>query len=371
MTHALAHRGPDDAGVFRPEGEGCGLGSQRLAILDLTAAGSQPMIDSEGRYWIVYNGEVYNFRELRSELESLGRVFRSETDTEVVLAAYAVWGSECINRFNGMFAFAIWDRVSRSLFAARDRLGIKPFFWAKYGTSLLFASEIKGILASGLIRAEADPEITHNPWHYPMAPRTGFVGIHKLPGGHSLTWNAGRIDVRRWWSVPRSEDDPGWSKAADELGGLVEDAVRLQMISDVPIGAMLSGGLDSSLVVAIMQRLSTGPVHTFSIEFDRSDQRREGAGGAGQYARNLARQLGCVHHELELSSDVVALLPKLVWHLDEPIADPAAINTYLIAQAARGDGIRVLLNGMGPDEIFGGYRKYKACVIADTYQSAL
>src|SRR2546422_2833299 len=371
MTQALAHRGPDGHGVIRPAGETFGLGHRRLSIIDLSPAGAQPMSDPTGRYWITYNGEVYNFPELRRELESQGYVFRSATDTEVVLAAYERWGSACLDRLNGMFAFAIWDRASRSLFAARDRLGIKPFYWAETKSALLFASEVKGILASGLVAAEPDTPGIHNPWHYPSAPRTGFRRIQKLPAGHWLTWRDGRTTVKRWWSIEPCIDPISESQAEEELAHLIDDAVRMQMISDVPIGALLSGGLDSSTIVSLMQKHARESVHTFTIVFRPSDRRLEVTDEDGRYARRVAQRIGCDHGELEVYPDVVTLLPKLVWHLDEPIADPAAINTFLIADAARANGVTVLLNGMGADEVFGGYRKHLACLLASRYQSLL
>src|SRR2546426_685429 len=371
MTRALAHRGPDGEGVHCPEGEGFGLGHRRLSIIDLSAAGAQPMSDPTGRYWITYNGEVYNFPELRRELESKGRVFRSATDREVVLAAYEHWGSGCLDRLNGMFAFAIWDRASRSLFAARDRLGIKPFYWAETKAALLFASEVKAILASGLVTAEPDTQGIHNPWHYPSAPRTGFRRIQKLPAGHWLTWRDGRTTVRRWWSIEPCVDPISESRAEEELAHLIDDAVRMQMVSDVPIGALLSGGLDSSTIVSLMQKHARESVHTFTIVFRPSDRRLEVTDEDGRYARRVAQRIGCDHRELEVSPDVVTLLPTMVWHAEEPIADPAAINTFLIADAARANGVTVLLNGMGADEVFGGYRKHLACLLASRYQRVL
>src|SRR5262245_6740379 len=371
MTGALAHRGPDGTGVVAPEGERFALGHRRLSIIDPSPAGAQPMADPGGRYWITYNGEVYNHRELRRELEGRGRVFRSRTDTEVVLAAYEAWGPACLSRLNGMFAFAIWDRSERALFAARDRLGVKPLYWAETGAALLFASEIKSILRSGLVPAEPDPQVMQNPWHYPSSPRTGFLGIQKLPPGHHLTWKDGRASVRRWWSIEPGEEIVDEAEAEDVLARLVEDAVRMQMMSDVPIGALLSGGLDSSTIVWLMQQQARGSVHTFTIVFRPSDRRLEVTDEDGRHARYVAERIGCDHRELEVSPDVVTLLPKIVWHLDEPLADPAAINTFLIAEAARANGVTVLLNGMGADEVFGGYRKHLACLISNRYQALL
>src|SRR6266581_49406 len=369
MTRILAHRGPDGDGVVCSVEEGFALGHRRLSILDLSQAGSQPMSDPSGRYWITYNGEVYNFRELRKELEAQGRPFRSNTDTEVVLASYEKWGSRCLDRLNGMFAFAIWDRRDRRLFAARDRLGIKPLYWASASETLLIASEAKAILASGQIPVEADPQSTHNPWHFSVSPRTGFNHVFKLPPAHLLLWEKGQATVTRWWDINPSMTDSGGQNTTDELDRLMQDAVAMQMISDRPIGALLSGGLDSSTIVAMMRRHHPGPLRTFSISFRESDRRLEAVPNDQRFARRVASRFGCVHNEIELAPDVVALLPKIVWHLDEPLFDPAAINTYLIAGAARTQGIPVLLNGMGVDEVFGGYRKHLACLLADRYQA--
>jgi asparagine synthase (glutamine-hydrolysing) len=371
MTAALAHRGPDGEGIVAPDGEPFAFGHRRLSIIDLSPAGAQPMSDPTGRYWITYNGEVYNFPALRRDLESGGRVFRSGTDTEVVLAAYEQWGPGCLDRLNGMFAFAIWDRTNRTLFAARDRLGIKPFYWSETKSGLLFASEVKAILATGLVAAEPDSQGLHNPWHYPSAPRTGFRNIKKLPAGHLLTWQDGRTTVRRWWSVDPRVDAESEARAEEELARMIDEAVRMQMISDVPIGALLSGGLDSSTIVSLMRRHTQASVRTFTIVFRPSDRRLEVTDEDGRCARRIAQRLGCDHRELEVSPDVVTLLPKMVWHLDEPIADPAAMNTFLIADAARANGVTVLLNGMGADEVFGGYRKHLACLLASRYQSLL
>jgi len=371
MTRTLAHRGPDGEGAICSVEEGFALGHRRLSILDLSQVGSQPMSDPSGRYWITYNGETYNFRELRRELEGRGRIFRSNTDTEVVLASYEEWGAACLDRFNGIFAFAIWDRRDRRLFAARDRLGVKPLYWSMASETLLLASEAKAILASGRIPVEADPEITHNPWHFAVSPRTGFKGLFKLPPAHHLIWEHGRVEIQRWWDVTPTTTDPNRNNVVDELDSLIQEAVAMQMISERPIGAMLSGGLDSSLIVAMMRRSHTGPLRTFSISFRESDRKLEAVPNDQRFAREVARRFGCAHNEIELAPDVVALLPKMVWHLDEPLFDPAAINTYLIAGAARTQGIPVLLNGMGVDEVFGGYRKHLACLLADRYQAVV
>lgn len=371
MTRLLAHRGPDGEGIVCPVDEPFGFGHRRLAILDLTPAGAQPMWDATDRFCITYNGEVYNFRNLRRELEAKGHRFRSASDTEVVLAAYAQWGPASLERLNGMFAMAIWDRTERTLFVARDRLGIKPLYWAEHAAGLVFASEAKAILASGLVPVTADLEIAHNPWHYPSAPRTGFVGVHKLQPGHALTWRDGRVTTTRWWGIPEGLSRLDRGEAAAKLAELLPDAVALQMISDVPVGALLSGGLDSTAIVALMKRVATGPVRTMAIRFRAEDLPFEAMPDDERFARETAKHFGCDHTEIEISPRILDLLPRIVWHLDEPIFDPAAINTLLIAEEARRRGITVLLSGMGGDEIFGGYRKYLACLIAGRYQRAI
>jgi len=369
MLKTLAHRGPDGEGIVAPEGEPFTFGHRRLSIIDLSPAGSQPMSDPSGRYWINYNGEVYNYVDLRRTLQARGRAFRSQTDTETVLAAYEAWGPGCLERLNGMFAFAIWDRAERTLFMARDHLGVKPLYYAIVGNALVYASEIKAIMKSGLATPQCDPDVLHNPWPSPASPRTGFKGVSKLPAAHSLTWRDGRATVRRWWTIAPREEDPGWHRASEDLTALVRDAVRQQMTSDVPIGALLSGGLDSSTIVALMSAAAPRPVRTFSIVFRTADRRLEAAADEGRYARLVARRFGCEHTEIEVAPDMVNLLPKIVWHLDEPIFDPAAINTYLIARTARENGTFVLLSGMGADEVFGGYRKYQACLLSERYQA--
>jgi len=369
MTRTLAHRGPDGEGMVCPIGEGFGLGHRRLAILDLSSTGAQPMCDASGRYWITYNGEVYNFGELRAHLESQGYPFRSKSDTEVVLASYATWGPQFLDRLNGMFAFAIWDRRDRRLFAARDRIGIKPLYWAEAGGTLLLASEAKAILATGRVPNEVDPEVTHNPWHFTIAPRTGFRHVQKLPPAHWLVWENGHVRIGRWWNINPTETDPGFEPALENLRELLQDAVRLQMISDVPVGAFLSGGLDSSTIVALMRRHYNGPLKTFSISFRSSDRRFEAMPDDQRFARKVAARFGSLHREIELAPNVVEILPRIVWHLDEPLFDPAAINSFLIAQAARAEDVPVLLNGMGVDEVFGGYRKHLACLLSESYEN--
>ncbi len=366
-TRALEHRGPDDEGLEWFDPLGSGLGHRRLSILDLSDAGHQPMADGDA--WIVYNGEIYNHAELREELVGLGHRFRSRSDTEVLLHAYRAWGERCLDRLNGMFAFAILDARTGALFAARDRLGIKPFYYHHDGEKLVFASEIKALLASGLAPRAPDLVALHTPTRFQLSPYTGFDRILKLPPGSLLRFERGRLEVRRWYTLAPTEEEGAAATAHADVAELLEDAVRLQMLADVPVGALLSGGLDSSLICALMRPRSAGPLHSFTIRFSDADQRFEKADDDSVYARRVAARLGFEHHELEVRPDLVDLLPRMVWHLDEPLSDPAALNTYLIARAARDLGIPVLLSGIGGDEVFGGYRTYLACLAAETYHA--
>lgn len=369
MMVALRHRGPDDSGseIFRDQR--AALAHTRLSILDLSPRGHQPMTDDNRRFWITYNGEVYNFAEIRAELES-DWAFRSNSDTEVILAAYRRWGSACLARFNGMYAFAIWDEETGQLFGARDRLGIKPFYYALQGQTFVFASEIKAILATGLVRPEPDLAALATPTMFQVGPRTGFKGILKLPPGccfHYSSENGLRLE--RYWELQPQEVITEETQTVEQLDSLLGDAVGKQMLSDVPVGLLLSGGLDSSLVLALMAKHSDRAVKTFTIKFTKSDQRFEQMPDDSRYAAEMANRFGCDHHEIEIEPDVVNLLPKMMWHLDEPLADPAAINTFLISKAARERGVVVLLNGMGADEVFGGYRKHLACLLSESYQA--
>jgi len=370
MTSAIAHRGPDDEGMKWFDESNSGIGHRRLSIIDLSPAGHQPMCNDAGNLWITYNGEVYNYKEIRNELISEGYRFKSQSDTEVVLKAYEEWGEKCLDKFNGMFAFAIYDTRTRKLFTARDRIGIKPLYYYHKNASLIFASEIKAILASSLVEKKPDYYALHTPTRFQISPYTGFQNIFKLPPAHYLIFQDGSLTVKPYWNIEVSERyDSQEDTASEQLNTLLKDAVRLQMIADVPVGIFLSGGLDSSIISALMRRNTNQDIHSFTIKFSDADQKFEKTVDDSVYARQVANRLGFHYHEFEVKPDIEDLLPKLVWHLDEPLSDPAAINTYLISKAARDLGIVVLLNGMGGDEIFGGYRKQLACLKADVYQS--
>jgi asparagine synthase (glutamine-hydrolysing) len=370
MVDVQRHRGPDDAGVEWFGVTRSGLGHRRLSIIDLSAAGHQPMSNDAGALWITYNGEVYNYLEVRDELRAQGHSFRSQSDTEVILKAFETWGTECLSHLNGMFAFAIHNLRTDELFAARDRLGIKPFYYHQQGERLVFASEIKALLATSLVEARPDVLALHTPARFQVSPYTGFEGIFKLPPAHYLLFRDGRLELKRYWTIePREDTGIDQKEAGARLDALLRDAVRLQMIADVPIGVFLSGGLDSSIISAHMKQLTGQRIHSFTIGFAPEDQRFEKMPDDSRYARQVATQFGFIHHEAVIKPDIEGLLPRMTWHLDEPLADPAAINTYLLSEMAREQGIVVMLNGMGGDEVYAGYRKHLACLRADTYQA--
>lgn len=353
----LAHRGPDGSGVFtNPYIQ---LGHSRLAIIDLTEGGQQPMILGSGRYVVTYNGEIYNYLEIRSELEAKGERFTSSSDTEVLLAAYKVWGRACVNRFRGMFAFALWDEQEKTLFLARDRCGEKPLFYHRDGDCFSFASELKGLLPLLAHRPALDPAVVDMYLHYQYVPEpyTLLQGVHKLPAAHTLVltprdWHA---EPLRYWNVEDIVDSPGLP--ADRAGVLplirdaVEDAVTLTLRSDVPVGVALSGGIDSGAIAALAQRHYPEPMHAFCVGYPGRpsyDERHQ--------ARQLAEQLGMIVHEVELPVEsFVDFFPQLVRIMDEPIADPAAFGHYSVPKAAADQGIKVLLTGLGGDELFWGY----------------
>ncbi len=362
MIGTIRHRGPDDEGVWS---DGiCGLAHARLSIIDLSPAGHQPMGSPDGRIWVSYNGEIYNFMELRRELEGLGHVFRSRSDTEVLVHGYAAWGVDMVNRLRGMFAIALWDRDARRLLLVRDRFGKKPLHWCRVGNALVFGSEIKAILAwPGIDRS---PDMTaiddYLSLQYVPAPRTAFAAIRKLPAAHLMVVEAGHGaagagEVRRYWQLPRPDAAKIRRPAAQLAGELIErltEAVRLRLISDVPLGAFLSGGVDSSAIVALMSRLGAAPVKTFSIGFPNAefDETR--------YARIVAERYETDHEELIVEPDAAAVIPRLVWHYGEPFADPSMVPTYYVSQLAR-QKVTVALNGDGGDEAFLGYGRYATC----------
>src|SRR5882724_84305 len=378
MTSIQAHRGPDDSGLWEqrfPDGSYIGLGSRRLAIIDLSPDGHMPMSNSRRTLWITYNGEIYNFRELRQELKGMGHQFVSESDSEVVLHLYEEEGPDCVKRLNGMFAFAICDLRSAtpSLFLARDHFGVKPFYYAHQSDWLAFASEIKALLQVPGIDAELDPEALHQYLTFLWVPDPGtmFRGIQKLPPGHCAMFRDGQLKLTKYWDLSFPAADASYAKSEDELAEEIRErfrrSVESQMISDVPIGAFLSAGLDSSSIVAMMSQASRRPVRTYTITFPDKYRVGENALDDPEVATRLARRLGCENQRIVVEPDVADLLPRLAWHMDEPTADPALIPAYLICRKARKQAT-VLLSGVGGDELFAGYRKHSAHYWAEAYQ---
>ncbi len=368
MNDVQWHRGPDDSGIWErdfPDGTYIGLGSRRLSIVDLSADGHMPMTNEDGSVWITYNGEIYNFAELRRELISKGHRFRSHTDTEVVIHLYEQYGVDCLNRLNGMFAFGICDLRGQTpkLFLARDHFGIKPFYYCEQNGNLAFASEIKALLEVPGIDVRMNMEALHQYLSFLWVPdpATMFEGIRKLEAGHYLLWQQGTLTNHQYWdatfppagySFERSEAD-----VREEIRERFCASVEDQMVGDVPIGAFLSAGLDSSNIVAAMARRQ--PVRTYTITFPPKYRVGETAIDDPAVPRRLAQKLGCQHNEIVVEPDVVGLLPKLAWHMDEPTADPAIIASYLVCREAQ-QHATVLLSGVGGDELFAGYRKYTA-----------
>ena len=326
---------------------------RRLSIIDL-AGGHQPIQNEDGSVWVVFNGEIYNYRELRAELIDRGHVFSTDTDTETIVHAYETWGDDAFSHLRGMFGIALWDRRQRTLVLARDRAGIKPLHYAERNGCLYFGSEIKSILATGGVDRSIDVSAFEHylSFLYTPADATIYDGIKKLPPGHYLRWHAGETRVKRYWDLPAGEPFAGSIEEAGEaLTGVLADAVRSHMISDVPIGALLSGGIDSSLVVGLMARASTRPIKTFSIGFD------EPAFDELDGARRMADHFGADHHEMVVRPDALAVVDRLVEHFDEPFGDSSAVPTWYVSQMARRH-VTVVLSGDGGDELFGGYDRY-------------
>jgi asparagine synthase (glutamine-hydrolysing) len=353
MTTSLVHRGPDAAGYF--VADGIGLGHRRLSIIDLTA-GDQPLPNEDQTVWIVFNGEIYNFAELRAELEASGHRFRTRCDTEAIVHAYEQWGDDAVLRLRGMFAFALWDGRRRRLLLARDRLGIKPLHYALVPGGLVFGSEMKALLQDPEVPADwsADALDAYMALQYVPTPRTIYKAIWKLPPGHLLTAEGGGVTVRRYWDLAFTADgDPRREREyLEHLDALVAEAVRLRLVSDVPLGAFLSGGIDSSTVLAAMVRASSTRVQALSVGFEHQafDER--------PHAYAVAAQLGADVHERVVRPDVAELLPRLAWHFDEPFGDSSAVPTYYVSAAAR-ERVTVALSGDGGDELWAGYTRHR------------
>jgi len=354
MTSILVHRGPDDGGMYIENN--VGLGHRRLSIIDLSPAGHQPMSNEDGRIWIVFNGEIYNFPSLRDDLIKKGHEFRSRTDTETILHLYEEYGVDCLGHLLGMFAFAIWDGRDKSLFIARDRIGKKPLYYLQTGRTFVFASEIKSILQDESFQRRPDYNAIHHylTYQYVPSPWTAFEGIKKLPPAHYLVFKDGEIKTGRYWKLsylPKhrmSEND-----LKHEIIERLREAVRIRLISDVPLGAFLSGGIDSSAVVALMSGIMDKPVKTFSIGF------KEETYNELRYARMVAERFRTDHTEFIVEPKAIEVIDKLVWHYNEPFADSSAIPTYYVSKLAR-EHVTVALNGDGGDENFAGYGRYAA-----------
>jgi len=375
MCEALAHRGPDDEGMVFIQGDKffevkrsfptyrdksgfeVGLGHRRLSIIDLSEAAHQPMCNENGTIWIVYNGEIYNFQDLRKELEHKGHLFKSKSDTEVILHAYEEWGVECLNAFRGMFAFAIWDSKRKRLFMARDRLGEKPLVYFNKNGRFIFASEIKAILQDPTVERKVNIFALHNylTYQYIPSPDTILEGIKKLPPAHYLLYDRfGNIKIERYWKLNFSPIQKSYSdlpQLCDLIRKGLEESVKLRLISDVPLGAFLSGGVDSSLIVGIMAGISGRPVKTFSIGFEEKDFDEL------SYGKLVSEHFSTEHHEFVVRPNAIEILPKLIWHYNEPFADSSAIATYYVASMTK-DYVKVVLTGDAGDENFAGYPRY-------------
>ena len=355
MGSVTRHRGPDDEGMHIDAD--CGIAMRRLSIIDL-AGGHQPLSNVEQTLWLVCNGEIYNYRELRAELQAKGYHFKTGSDSEVLLHLYHAEGDAFVQRLNGMFDFALWDAPRRRLLIGRDRLGVKPLYVLQDGQRLAFASEAKALLALPGVRAELDPAVVAGYLHlgYVAAPDCIFKGIRKLPPATLLSVEGGQVREWRYWRLP-AEIEHGVSERewTERVRVQMEESVRMQMVSDVPIGAFLSGGVDSSAVVGFMAKHSQQPIRTYAIGFSGGEA--EALYNELPYARRVAEMFGTQHREIVVQPDVVSLLPKLLWHMDEPLSDTAFITTFLVSEFARQD-VKVILSGVGGDELFGGYRRY-------------
>ena len=365
MGNATRHRGPDDEGMHIDGA--CGIGMRRLSIIDL-AGGHQPLSNVDQTLWLVCNGEIYNYRELRSELQAKGYQFKSNSDSEVLLHLYDADGDDFVLRLNGMFDFALWDVPRRRLLIGRDRLGVKPLYLMQDGQRLAFATEAKALLALPGVSAELNRSAVASYLHlgYVAAPDCIFKGIRKLPPATLLAVENGQVREWCYWRLPsRIDQNLSEREWIDRVRLQLEASVQMQMVSDVPIGAFLSGGVDSSAVVGFMAKHSQQPIRTYAIGFTGGEA--EALYNELPYARRVAEIFGTQHREIVVRPDVVSLLPKLLWHMDEPLSDTAFITTFLVSEFARQD-VKVILSGVGGDELFGGYRRYLGEHYAQQYQ---
>jgi asparagine synthase (glutamine-hydrolysing) len=364
MRDRMVHRGPDEAGIFIERN--VGLGHRRLSIIDLSS-GQQPMTNEDGKVAIVFNGEMYNYQDLRKQLLSKGHIFRTRSDTEVIVHAYEEYGEHCLEHFRGMFAFAIWDGRKHQFFAARDRLGKKPFYYAQWGDTFLFASEIKAILAHPAARREIDHKALdlYFGLRYVPGPMTIFKGISKLQPGHFLLLKDNTLHTFQYWDFNTVQTRKiTQADAEKQFIELLQESVKIRLMSEVPLGVFLSGGVDSSTIVALMSEIVTEPVKTFSVGYAGDVAENE-----FDYARMVAKRYQTDHHEFRLTADdFLDFLPQLVWHLDEPIADASTIPLFFISQLAK-EHVTVVLSGEGADELLGGYSIYKKMLLLDSLHS--
>ncbi len=361
MCAAIRHRGPDDDGFYH--NPGVGLGMRRLSIIDLKS-GQQPIHNQDETAWIVFNGEIYNYRELRASLEKLGHTFYTNSDTEAIVHAYDRYGADCPKYLRGMFAFAIWDKRTQALFLARDRLGKKPVLYSRVNGQLVFGSEFSALFQHPDVNRDVDYEALDQYLSFMCvpAPLTAYRGIKKLEPGHSLLYKRGEIKIERYWQPDFSQKlDISEEEAGERAIAILRDAVKVRLMSEVPLGAFLSGGIDSSAVVALMSEVSSEPVKTFSIGFEEQDFSEL------QHAKRVAEHVGADHHEFIVRPDALEVLPILVEHYGEPYADSSAVPTYYVARETR-KHVTVALNGDGGDESFAGYQRYAAMQLAERYQ---
>lgn len=365
MCSQIRHRGPDDEGIYISNSRfSVGLGHRRLSIIDLSTSGHQPMSNENESIWIVFNGEIYNFKDIRSALENKGHIFRSDTDTETIIHLYEEYGTDCVNKLRGMFAFAIWDEKKESLFMARDRLGKKPLLYYKDGNTFCFASEFTSLLASGLIKKEINPEAIdyYLTFGYIPAPLTVYKNVFKLLPAHTLILMNRDISLNPYWQLDYSKKiNISIVEAEEEVLRLLKEAVRIRLYSDVPLGAFLSGGIDSSTVVAMMSEASNGRVKTFSIGFEEKDYSEL------RYARRIAERFNTEHNEFIVKPKALEILPLLVERYGEPYADSSCIPSYYVSRETR-RYVTVALNGDGGDELFAGYERYQAMWASEVYQ---
>jgi asparagine synthase (glutamine-hydrolysing) len=363
MADSIAHRGPDDEGYY-VSGQ-IGLGFRRLSIIDL-AGGHQPLSNEDGSVWIVFNGEIYNYQELRSFLVAKGHVFRTESDTEVIVHLYEEEGEACLKKLRGMFGFAIWDQRQHELFLARDRVGIKPLYYGITEHSLLFGSEMKALLADPELKRELSPAMIDRflTFDYVPGDETLLKNIYKIPPGSYMVVKNGKREIKSYWDLEFSPGSLNFDDAREQLLELLEESVRLHMISDVPVGFLLSGGVDSTAMLSLAARKTEREISSFTVGFSDS-----GFADERPYARLAAKQYGSVHHEITISSkEFVDFLPRYVWHMEEPVCEPPAVALYYVSKLAR-NYVKVLISGEGGDEAFAGYPNYRSVRIVEKFKS--